>query len=148
MLDNEASLVSTRLVRLPRQVGVLPTTYIELKHNYHNLCSKYYHPSHNEKQVGKDRVPRIDYCPHAVGPDKANFGISWQKLKLQKQPKCLVTFWPVVKTIAFKSNWLGYFLGNFWINLGYFLFQDLVTLPTCYLYEIFSLMVKWSIINL
>ena len=36
-------------------------------------------------------------------------------------------FWAVVKTITFKSTWLGYFLGNFWKNLGYFLFQHLVT---------------------
>ena len=29
----------------------------------------------------------------------------------------------------FKSkNWSGYILGNLWINLGYFLFQHLVTL--------------------
>ena len=32
------------------------------------------------------------------------------------------------KTLLFKSNWRGYILGNFWKNLGYFLFQHLVTL--------------------
>ena len=26
------------------------------------------------------------------------------------------------------SNWLGYFLGNFWKNLGYLLFHNLFTL--------------------
>ena len=31
----------------------------------------------------------------------------------------------------FRSNWLCYFLGNFWKNLGYFLFQHLVTLSVC-----------------
>ena len=35
----------------------------------------------------------------------------------------------VKKLTCFQStNCCGYFLGNFWMNLGYFLFQHLVTL--------------------
>ena len=36
------------------------------------------------------------------------------------------------KPSLFKSNWWGYFLGNFWKNLGIFLFQHLVTLQYYY----------------
>ena len=39
----------------------------------------------------------------------------------------LVTFWAILKTVSAKLL-LSYFLGNVKKNLGYFLFQHLVTL--------------------
>ena len=38
------------------------------------------------------------------------------------------TFWAILKSLLFRINYCGYFLGNFWENLGNFLFQHLVTL--------------------
>ena len=43
-------------------------------------------------------------------------------------PNVCWLFGQVWKLSLFKSNWWGYFLGYFWKNLGYFLFQHLVTL--------------------
>ena len=42
----------------------------------------------------------------------------------------MVTFWASVKNIIFKVELLWKFLGYFWKNLGYILYQHLVTLPT------------------
>ena len=38
------------------------------------------------------------------------------------------TFWAILKSLLFRINYCGYFLGNFWENLGNFLFQHLVTM--------------------
>ena len=61
----------------------------------------------------------------AVWPDWAYFGNSWQQILLPKVPQIFSDFLGICESVAFKSNWLGYFLGNFWKNLGYFLFQHL-----------------------
>ena len=60
-------------------------------------------------------------------------GNSWQQILLLKQPKCLVTFWADVKTIAFKFKLIRLLFGQILENLSYFLFLHLLTLIATYL---------------
>ena len=47
---------------------------------------------------------------------------------LTEQPKYLVTFWGSVKNIFLSKVLFGLLFGKYWINLGYLLFRQMVTL--------------------
>ena len=64
----------------------------------------------------------------SVWPDWAILGIFGNKFNYKSSPNVLGLFGQLWKPLLFKSNWWCYFLGNFRKNLGYFLFQHLVTL--------------------
>ena len=62
------------------------------------------------------------------------------KIFINSSPNAKLTFGLKWKATLFILNYWGYFLGNFWKNLGYFFIQHLVTLQS-------QLYLHWSVPN-
>ena len=112
------------------RIDQLASTIFNLKNSRH-LNQKY-------KSLCKPAWGYLDTANVSVGAMRTpqlsvtrlgDFGNFLATKFITKIAQMLSDFWAVVKSITFRLNWLGYFLGNFWKNLGYFLIQHLVTLP-------------------